>query len=139
MATVSRMRTALEIIATLAMIAASVTIVVNYTRSEPTARSNQPAIPKEPITIGSQPSLGVPAAKVAIIEFSDFQCPFCARYANDILPKLIETYVNTGKVRYTFNHMPLEKIHRSALKAAEAAECAADRGQFWPFHDQLFR
>jgi protein-disulfide isomerase len=76
-------------------------------------------------------------AKVAIIEFSDFQCPFCGKYARDTYPKLLRDYVKTGLVSYTFRHFPLE-IHKFAEGAGEAAECAGVQGKFWEMHDLLF-
>lgn len=80
---------------------------------------------------------GNPAARVAIIEFSDFECPFCGRYARDVYPRLAEDYVNTGKVQYVFRHYPLDN-HPRAVKAAEAVECAAGEGKYWEMHDLLF-
>jgi len=78
-------------------------------------------------------------ARVALVIYSDFECPFCARFANDTWPALDGKYVATGKVRTVFRHLPLEKIHSSAVKAAEATECAGQQGQFWPMHDVLFK
>ena len=80
---------------------------------------------------------GNSAARVAIIEFSDFECPFCARHARQVYPRLMEQYVDTGDVQYVFRHYPLD-IHPLAVKAAEAAECAADQGKYWEMHDRLF-
>jgi protein-disulfide isomerase len=73
-----------------------------------------------------------------IIEFGDFQCPYCGQYARttyrDVLVKLVET----GKVKYVFKHLPLESLHQNAFKAAEAAQCAAEQDRFWEMHDQLY-
>lgn len=80
---------------------------------------------------------GSSAARVAIIEFSDFECPFCARHAGQVYPRLMEEYVDTAEVQYVFRHYPLE-IHPLAVKAAEAAECAAVQGMYWEMHDRLF-
>lgn len=84
------------------------------------------------------PFLGDPAAPVTIVEFSDFECPFCKRFASDTEPKIIENYVKTGKVKFVYRDFPLSAIHASAQKAAEAAECADDHGRFWPYHDRIF-
>ncbi len=81
---------------------------------------------------------GQSAAKLAVIEFSDFQCPFCGRYARDTYPALQKEFVETGKVKYAFRHLPLESIHPFAFKAAEAGECARAQGKFWEMHDLLF-
>jgi len=73
------------------------------------------------------------------VEFSDYQCPFCGRYANDTYSKIIDGYVKTGKVRYALRNFPLESIHPNAEKAAEAAECAGDQGKYWEMHERLFK
>lgn len=80
---------------------------------------------------------GNPAAKVTIVEYSDFQCPYCGVYATEVYPKLDERYIKTGKVRYIFRAVVLPQ-HRQAQKATEAAECAGDQGRFWEMHDMLF-
>lgn len=81
---------------------------------------------------------GNPKAKVTIIEYSDFQCPFCARFARDTFGKIQKTYGD--KVKFVFKHLPLP-FHQYAQKAAEAAECAGKLGgakAFWALHDKLF-
>lgn len=80
---------------------------------------------------------GNPAAKVTIVEYSDFQCPYCGVYATEVYPKLDDRYIKTGKVRYVFRAVVLPQ-HRQAQKATEAAECAGDQGRFWEMHDMLF-
>lgn len=80
---------------------------------------------------------GNPDARVAVIEFSDFQCPFCRRHIEDTQPTLDELYVDTGEVLWVFKHFPLN-IHPQAPLAGAAAECAADQGLFWEMHHLLF-
>lgn len=80
---------------------------------------------------------GKETAKVTMVEFSDFQCPYCGRYSSETFPKIDKEYIQTGKVRYVFHHYPLP-FHQNAQKAAEATECAADQGKFWEMHDRLF-
>lgn len=82
-------------------------------------------------------SLGSLNSVVTIVEFSDYQCPFCGRYAQETYPQVIADYVKTGKVRYIAKNFPLDQIHPLAVKAAEAAECAGEQGKFWEFHDRL--
>ena len=96
------------------------------------------AVPAEPVTIANEPFKGAASAKVAIVEFSDFQCPFCARFARDTYPEIVKNYVESGKVRYVWRDLPLESIHPNALKAAEAAHCAGEQSRFWEMHDVLF-
>jgi protein-disulfide isomerase len=76
-------------------------------------------------------------APLTIIEFSDFQCPYCQRHNAETQPVLDEKYVDTGKVLWVYKHFPLS-IHPQAPAAAIAAECAADQGKFWEMHDALF-
>ncbi len=83
-------------------------------------------------------ALGSPEAPVTLIEYSDFQCPYCGRYARETFPQIAEAYVQTGKVRYVFRNFPLSSIHPQAEKAAEAAECAGEQGQYWGMHEALF-
>jgi len=77
-------------------------------------------------------------APVTIIEFSDYQCPFCQRYFDDAYPQIIQNYVASGQVRYIFKDLPLEELHPQAAQAAEAARCAGEQDAYWEMHDQLF-
>jgi protein-disulfide isomerase len=81
--------------------------------------------------------MGNEKAKYALIEFSDFECPFCSRFHGDAYPKIVENYVDTGKVQYVFRDFPLG-FHRKARGAHIAARCAGDQGQFWAMHHALF-
>lgn len=80
---------------------------------------------------------GQASAPVTIIEFSDFQCPYCAKFAKETLPLLEKDFIQTGKARFIFRDLPLE-FHQHAQKAAEAAECAGEQGKFWELHDMLY-
>lgn len=81
-------------------------------------------------------SMGNPDAKVIVVEYSDFQCPFCGRFSRDFEPEIIEKYVATGKIYYT--HTPFAFLGNESLRAAEAAYCAADQNRFWQFKKVLF-
>ena len=81
--------------------------------------------------------LGEENAPVTVIEFSDFQCPFCRSFFNDTLPKLKSEYIDKGLVRLVYRDFPLE-FHEMAQKYAEAAECAGDQGKFFEMHDKIF-
>lgn len=105
-------------------------------QSQPEGRP-QPSLPSEPVSIEGAVLRGNRSAKVALIEFSEFQCPFCARSARDLLPELERRYLRSGKVVLAWRHYPLA-IHQHAQKAAEAAECAGREGKFWEFHDWAF-
>ena len=90
------------------------------------------------LTIANAPAKGSPAAKFVLIEYSDFECPFCGQHAKTVYSQLQNKFIETGRVKYIFRHLPLEQIHPYATKAAEAAECAREQGKFWEFHDRLF-
>jgi protein-disulfide isomerase len=87
---------------------------------------------------GDHRMLGSAAAPVMIIEFTDLQCPYCARFATQTWPKLKATYVDTGKVRFATRDLPLP-MHSFALPAAIAARCAGQQGKYWEFREALFR
>jgi protein-disulfide isomerase len=81
---------------------------------------------------------GKPTAKVTIVEFSDYQCPFCARYSNDTFPQIEREYIDTGRVRYVFRDYPIEASHPQAFKAHEAVHCAAEQGKRREMHKKVF-
>ena len=87
-------------------------------------------LPGDPMAIGD------PQAPVAIVEYADFRCPFCAKYARDTLPRLIEKYVDAGLVRYEFRDLPL--FGRDSRAAALAGRAAGAQGRFWEFFDALY-
>ncbi len=89
--------------------------------------------------VDNDPYLGDKNAKVTIVEFSDFQCPFCGRFRSQTFDQLKREYIDSGKVRFVYRDFPLSSIHPYAQKAAEASECAEDQGKFWEYHDELFR
>ena len=85
------------------------------------------------------PVLGDADANIHVIEFSDFQCPFCARAATGTVAEMKTSSLFTGgEINLHFRHFPLNSIHPQAQAAAEASECANRQGQFWEYHDLLF-
>ena len=90
------------------------------------------------LAVGDDPFKGAADAKVVMIEFSDYECPYCARHTGQSLPQIVRDYVATGKLKYVFNDFPLESIHKQAFKAAQAAHCAGDQGKYWEMHDRFF-
>ncbi|MCJ7633203.1 DsbA family protein [Candidatus Bathyarchaeota archaeon] len=107
-------------------------------QSRPAAAPAAPDVRNVPVDLGNRPAKGSTSAKLTLIEFSDYQCPFCARHTKDTNPQLQKEYVDSGKVRYVYFDMPLESIHKSAFKAAEATRCAGDLGKYWEMHERLF-
>ena len=90
------------------------------------------------VSLDDDPIRGEPDAPVTIVEFSDFQCPFCARFHSNTLPQIEQNYISTGKVNFVYRDFPLPSIHPNAIPAALASECADDQGRFWEYHDKLF-
>lgn len=93
------------------------------------------APPRADVGADDDPFMGPPDAPVTLIEFSDFQCPYCRR-VQSVLKRLMTAY--HGQLKLVFRDFPLRQIHPEAQKAAEAAQCANDQGQFWQYHDRLF-
>jgi protein-disulfide isomerase len=100
------------------------------------ARDPQPQ--QAAISIANAPSRGRSDAKVTMIEFSDFQCPFCGRHIRETMPQIDRDYIQTGKVRYVFRDFPIDSLHPQAPKAHEAVNCAGDQGKYWEMWERLF-
>src|SRR5262249_21753662 len=90
------------------------------------------------LSLAGAPVKGDQAAKVTLLEFTDYQCPFCSRHFRQVWPQIEQNYIKTGKVKLVLRDMPLDAIHPLALKAAEATHCAAEPGTSWEMHDRLF-
>lgn len=90
------------------------------------------------ISLDDDPVLGNPDAPLTIVEFSDFQCPFCAKFHTQTLPLIRDNYIKTGKVKFVYRDFPISAIHPNALPAALASECADEQGKFWQYHDMIF-
>lgn len=97
----------------------------------------EPVIEKISISADDDPMKGSRDAPITIIEFSDFQCPFCSRFAQQILPDIKKNYIETNKTKFVFRDMPLG-FHDLAESAAIATECADEQGKYWEFHDKLY-
>jgi len=82
--------------------------------------------------------LGKSTAPLTMVEFTDYQCPFCGRFEATTFPEIKRNYIDTGKLRLIVRDLPLEGLHPYAMKAAQAVHCAADQGKFWAMHDLLF-
>jgi len=105
-------------------------------------RESQPQQPEQQptridINVDNRLAKGALDAPVTIVEFSCFECPFCARFFQETLPQIEENYINTGKVKFVYRHFPLA-FHSNAQKAHEAAECANEQGKFWEYHGILY-
>jgi len=90
------------------------------------------------VSLDDDPVKGDSNAPITMIEFSDFQCPFCARFFTETLPLIQKNYIDTGKVKFVYRDFPLPDIHQNAIPAAIAAECADEQGMFWEYHNKIF-
>lgn len=88
------------------------------------------------VPVDDDPSLGPADAPITIIEFSDYQCPFCIRWYKTVSSRLLSDY--QGKIHFVYRDLPLTALHPDAQGAAEAADCAGAQGAYWPYHDALF-
>lgn len=101
--------------------------------------SRAPAAPPQNVVLdlSNSPAQGAATAKLTLVEFSDYQCPFCGRHVRETAGQIEKEYITTGKLRHVFVNLPLE-MHRFAFKAAEAANCAGEQGKYWEMHNKLF-
>jgi protein-disulfide isomerase len=136
-------RVVLDIVASLAVVIGAIVVLAplgsgkkNQARTPPPSGIEIP-IPSQPVSLQGAGLIGAPAAKAVLLEFSDFECPYCGKFSVEILPVLQERYIQNGLLLLAFRHLPL-KIHPNAEAAAVAAACAAAQGKFAPFHDLLF-
>jgi protein-disulfide isomerase len=89
------------------------------------------------IGLGAGRALGAAEAPLTLVEFTDFECPYCREFHLETLPELKRRYIDTGKLRYVVRDLPLSR-HKHALKAAQAARCAGDQGRYWEMGEVLF-
>lgn len=111
-----------------------------YTQQEEQQQQQRPPTPSAPvdIPIGSSYAVGDPDAPVVIIEYTDFQCPFCVRHQEQTFPQIEANFIESGDVYYVYKDFPLTNIHPQAVKASEAARCAGDQEAYREMHDFLF-
>lgn len=108
-----------------------------------TQQSTQSSLSTKPtsvisISLDDDPVKGNLNAPITIVEFSDFQCPFCAKFHSTALPQLEANYIDSGKVKFVYRDFPIQSIHPNAVPAALASECADEQGMFWEYHDLVF-
>ncbi|NCO11623.1 DsbA family protein [Candidatus Pacearchaeota archaeon] len=110
------------------------------------ANNPAPTLPSQPSQVRASadddPVLGNKNAPVEIIEFSDYQCPFCRKFWTETLPLIKSEYIDTGKVKFVYRDFPLDSIHPAATPAAEAANCVREQGgdeAYYEMHDKIFQ
>ena len=102
-----------------------------------TEPATTPAINRYEVPVDDDPSLGPQDAPITIVEFSDFECPFCTKWYVEVWPRLQEAFPD--QIRLVYRDFPLSNIHGNAIPAAEAANCAGEQNQYWEYHDLLFQ
>lgn len=98
--------------------------------------AEEPKIVRYDIPVDGSPSTGPQDAPIVIVEFSDYQCPFCQKWHEEVYANLLAAY--PGKIKFVYRNLPLTSIHPEAFPAAEAALCAGDQNAYWQFHERLF-
>jgi len=116
---------------------------VEYEKAAPNDGSIPEFVPPKPVMLAVEPealafAVGDPDSPVQIIEFTDYQCPYCQRYATQTMPTLLENLVESGRVFYTIKDLPLETIHPEARSASVAARCGGEQDAYLPMHDAIF-
>ena len=146
---IGSLRTWLDVLSTAAMLAVAASVLSTlHLKSKPdsgtrdsqleNARNDQ-GVPTEPVSIDGAPRLGRADAPIVVVQYVDFQCPYCGTVAREGVPVIIDSHIKPGKVQLIFRHLPLDRIHPMARQAAEVAECAGQQGKFWEMHDVLFK
>lgn len=100
------------------------------------AQSAPQQVTRYDVSEDDDPSFGPPNAPITIIEFSDFECPYCTKWHQEVWPRIQEAY--SDQVRLVYRDFPLISIHSNAAPAAEAANCAGEQNAYWEYHDKLF-
>lgn len=104
--------------------------------AQPPVATQPPRFTRYEVPANGFPSIGPEDAPIVIVEFSDFQCPYCQRFYAETYKQLLAAY--PGKIRFVFRHLPLTSIHPEAFPSAEASMCANEQNAFWEFHDKIF-
>jgi protein-disulfide isomerase len=90
------------------------------------------------INVAGAPARGPAGQILTLVEFSDYECPFCIRHFRETMPEIDAKWVQTGKLRYVFRDFPIDQLHPAAIHGHVAARCAAEQGKFWEMHGRMF-
>lgn len=90
------------------------------------------------LDISGAPAIGPEDAVVTLVEFSDYECPFCVRHFALTMPEIMAKYIRPGRIRYVFKDFPIDQLHPEAIRGHEAARCAGEQGKFWEMHGKMF-
>lgn len=114
--------------------------MIKEIKSAPAPRAAPAAVAfkEQVVSVGSSPYKGNADAPVTMMEFSDYQCPYCSRNYREVLPRLEKEYIETGKLKFVIRENPIPSLHRNAKNASMAALCAGDQDKYWEMHNMLF-
>lgn len=115
-------------------------LVAENMLTKPSSVASRPAemaLPRSPVPLSSVPMLGSPSAPLVMLEFSDFECPYCGRYARETFPAIKAKYVTPGLLRLAFRHLPNSATHPNAVGLSLSAKCADEQGRFWHAYEVL--
>ena len=90
------------------------------------------------IDLTDAPFKGSPTSTVALVEYSDYECPYCIRHFTQVMPEIQNSYIATNKIRYMFRDFPIDELHPQSIRAHVAAHCAIEQNKFWDMHNRLF-
>lgn len=145
MRTSTKIQRGLDVTASICMIVVSVVIITGGWARVPSVSVGSAGPPMEKITSDTlvdlsdiKASVGSDDARFVMVEFTDFQCPFCRKYSREIYPLLKHEFIDSGKIRYIVQNFPLTSIHPLAMFAAKTGQCAAKQGKYWEMHDWMF-
>ena len=131
------LRVLADVVTTLVLVVAATTVIYRNIWGQAGPAETKLTPPADPVALTGSAVRGSQNAKAVLIVYSDFQCPYCGRFARDVFPEIQRRYVDTGRVSIAFRHLPLP-IHPQAVRAAVTAECAGQQNRFWEMHDLLF-
>lgn len=133
-------RAALDIVTVVAVLSTCGTLIWANLAKRPAASEPEPEapLPTEPVSLVGASVTGAATAPVAILEYTDFECPYCASVALRVLPAVVDKYVKTGRVLMAVRQFPLVDIHKNAMAASLAAVCSGRQGKYWEAHDAFF-
>lgn len=114
--------------------AAAATAGQNQAAAQPAGTQQAPK--RYDIPVDDDPSIGPADAPITMVEFSDYECPFCRKWHVEVFPRIMQDY--EGKIRFVYRDFPLTSIHDNAAPAAEAANCAGAQGKYWDYSNKLF-
>lgn len=90
------------------------------------------------IDLTGVPFKGSATSTVALVEYSDYECPYCIRHFTQVMPQIQQAYIDSNKIRYMFRDFPIDELHPQSIRAHVASHCAIEQKNFWPMHDRLF-